>query len=113
MRNFSSLWNQIEKYAIYAVGVIFISIQIVVKLIPGFSVDPSTNLILLATLLLIVFRYIDKNISLQKQSDISAVKKFTTDIVGLLEGQKIEQLRIFAHSGFKYYHAIAESKVQI
>lgn len=113
MNRFGDLWSKVEKYVIYTLGAIFVVLPILEKLF-GWQINQNYVLFLLGLIILFVFRYIDKNINLQRQSDISPVTKFTSDIGEILaQKKKINKLCIFAESSFKYYQAISENKPQI
>jgi hypothetical protein len=112
MKRFSDLWSQIEKYVIYVFVSTFILLPILEKSF-SWKIDQSYVLFLLGLLIFFVFRYIDKNIHLQRQSDIVPVVKFTAEIGEFLRGKKIKRLCILAHSGAYYYQAILESQPQV
>jgi hypothetical protein len=115
MNRFNNLWNIVEKISIYVIGILFILIPILIKLFPSLNtyVDQQYFLSLIAALILLTFRYIDKNLSLQQRTDFVPVRKFTSEIVKILEEKKIKKLCIFANNGYKYYDAIVESGVQV
>lgn len=112
MNRFNDLWKQVEKYVIYILGSTFVLFPLLDKIL-YWKIDQTYILFLLGLLILLVFRYIDKNINIQRQSDITSVTKFTPEIVGLLATKKINKLCILAHTGDYYYRAILESEPQI
>lgn len=108
-------WDQIEKRAIYIVLVVFILCEILSLIFNEISdyMDKKGTVLLLSFVLLAIFRFIDKNVAQHQIKQLSLVKKFSSDIVTLLDKPKYQEINIFAGNSYRYYHAIMESGIKI
>ena len=97
MHGFRSLWNRIEKLAVYGVLLLFFALQLVSLFIPSIAsfMDSRGALLLIAVVLLFMFRYLDERIGTQDLDGLTATAGFTQGVVDLLmKNQELESLDI-------------------
>lgn len=114
-KRIDEIWEKAEKQVIYTTILLFVLLEftsVFIKQVETFM-DSHGSLLLIGLILLFIFRYLDKNIQLSKNSQLKSIKRFTTDVTLLFEDKKYRKVRIFANSSYKYYNAIAESNCTI
>lgn len=116
MSSLSELWARIEKKAIYGALLLFLVLQLVALFSKPVSdaMKGGGEIVLLAGVLLAVFRFIDIRLGADSRKGLSRNDSFLSDLVRFLaEEKQCETLDIFAHSSNIYYRAVFESKISI
>lgn len=116
MQELRILWSRIEKQVIYCVLFSFFVLQFLSIFNPQIAtfMDARGSLMLIALVLLTMFRFLDERLTKREQTGLSASDGFIEEAVNLLRENRENQLvEIFASSGGLYYPAIFESKVRI
>jgi hypothetical protein len=115
MEELKSLWDRIEKKAIYGVLLVFFVLQLISVFIPALSgfMDTRGALILVTLALLFIFRHLDQRMREQPKIDFIVTVGFTQGVLELLKGQtKYNQIDIFGYSSLMYFSAFRESGVK-
>lgn len=116
MDGFRSLWNRIEKLAVYGVLLLFFALQLVSLFIPSIAsfMDSRGALLLIAVVLLFIFRYLDERIGTQDLDGLTATAGFTQGVVDLLmKNQELESLDILAYTSTMYFFAFRDSGARV
>ena len=89
MSKLKTLWQRIEKFAIYVALLALIVLQLIALFVPqvALAMDARGSLLFLATVLLFFFRYIDERIGDSKVSTLTVEKSFTQGILEILGDQ--------------------------
>jgi len=113
MNQIKTLWDRIEKYAIYGVLLTFFALELMSAFIPAIAsfMDTCGALVLIATVLLFLFRYLDERLSARSLADIFLTPGFTQGCVDILKKKKHKRIEIFAHTSFMYLLAFQESNI--
>ena len=114
MNELTTLWNRIEKRAIYIVMLLFIGLEFASFFIPSITsfIDTRGAITFMAVILILIFRYIDER--LDTQSAIIPTRSFLRGITNLLSTKnEYDTADLFVHSGNIYYRAFLESGVKV
>lgn len=116
MQEIKSLWERVEKQVIYVILFSFFLLQSLAIFNPRIAnfMDARGSLMLIALVLLTMFRFLDERLSTEERVGLRASKGFIEEIINLLKEQREHRLvEIFASGGGLYYPAIYESKAKI
>jgi hypothetical protein len=116
MSKLNSVWQRVERIAIYVVILTLITLQLVASFVPKVEqvMDARGSVLLLATVFLFFFRYIDERIGGRKNTTLEIGENFTQGIVEMLgKNAKIESMDIFAQTGQKYLYALTDGGIKI
>ena len=116
MQELKSLWERVEKKVIYVTLFSFFFLQFLAIFSPRIAnfMDERGSLILIALVLLTMFRFLDERLSREERIGLRASEGFIEEIINLLKEKREHRLvEIFASGGGAYYPAISESKARI
>jgi hypothetical protein len=116
MSKIESLWDRMEKYAIYGVLFIFFALELMAFFIPAVAtfIDNRGALLLIAAVLLFIFRYLDQRLGTQNAAGIVLSPGFMQGLVELLDEKRdYETIEILAYTGLMYLLAFQESSIRV
>lgn len=116
MQELKVLWSRIEKQVIYCILFSFFVLQFLSIFNPQVAafMDARGSLMLIALVLLTMFRFLDEHLTKRQRAGLTASKDFVQEIINLLrESREHRLVEFFASSGGLYYPAIYESKTRI
>ncbi|MEA5467040.1 hypothetical protein [Leptothoe sp. PORK10 BA2] len=116
MQELKSLWERVEKQVIYVTLFSFFFLQFLAIFNPKLAnfMDARGSLLLIALVLVTMFRFLDERLSRQERIGLVSSEGFIEEIINLLKEKREHQLvEIFASTGGLYYPAIYESKAKI
>jgi hypothetical protein len=90
MDKIKSLWERIEKYAIYVVLFAFFASQLISLFVPSVAAFMNARgaLLLIAAVLLFIFRYLEERLGTQALPDLIATSGFSQGVIEWLGEKK-------------------------
>jgi hypothetical protein len=102
-------WEKIEKFFTYLIIILFFVLEFLAIFIPTIrqQLDNGASFLLIALILLLIFRYLDKNITEKKGKGIVLSNSFNDAVSQLInENDQIDTIDIFAFSSVRYCFSI-------
>jgi hypothetical protein len=117
MSKLKKLWTRLEKGAIYATLLLFLILELLTKISPwasSFFIDNRGDILLIAIVLLFVFRYLDEKLKTLDEPPFQTSSTFLDRARTILwERRECNNVDIFAHTGLLFARAVFDSKVHI
>jgi hypothetical protein len=116
MYRLETLWDRIERQAIYAVLFMLFLLQFAALFIPKLShfMDNRGAIILIALSLLMVFRYLDERLGSYREGGIFPAKSLLSGVEEILSrNAEYTNVDILAHTSNVYYLGFQQSNVRV